>query len=271
MRISELRKIVREIVRTSIKESVFDDKGLERAALALPQTEEEPIEHPIEEGHSCGCNETHSCGCGGHTINERKYYVTYNLGRGRGKDLEKEFDQKTFSSTDKPKVFNSYNDAKKYAEKMEKMFRNSIGGGTAYWVSDEKMNPINESVNEEKVYIDYLNKAKGFKQDRIKFNSYEDAVKWAKKNFEKFSPDMIKYESINESTEPTIITQLRDVVKTGYKKLKDPKTGKVMTVDTYSASAIVKVYDALKQSKNKEQFASMGLLGMQSMAFKLIK
>ena len=142
MRISELRKIVREIVRTSIKESVFDDKGLERAALALPQTEEEPIEHPIEEGHSCGCNETHSCGCGGHTINERKYYVTYNLGRGRGKDLEKEFDQKTFSSTDKPKVFNSYNDAKKYAEKMEKMFRNSIGGGTAYWVSDEKMNPI---------------------------------------------------------------------------------------------------------------------------------
>jgi hypothetical protein len=46
-------------------------------------------------------------------------------------------------------VFNSYKDAKEYAEKMEKMFRNSIGGGTAYWVSDEKMNPIKESVNEE--------------------------------------------------------------------------------------------------------------------------
>jgi hypothetical protein len=59
---------------------------------------------------------------------------------------------------------------------------------------------VSESVNEEKVYIDYLNKAKGFKQDRIKFNSYEDAVKWAKKNFEKFSPDMIKYESVNETT-----------------------------------------------------------------------
>jgi hypothetical protein len=55
-----------------------------------------------------------------------------------------------------------------------------------------------ESVNEEKVYIDYLNKAKGFKQDRIKFNSYEDAVKWAKKNFDKFDRDMIKYESVNE-------------------------------------------------------------------------
>ena len=52
-----------------------------------------------------------------------------------------------------------------------------------------------ESVNEDKVYIDFLNKEKGFKQDRIKFNSYEDAVKWARKNFDKFSPDMIKYES----------------------------------------------------------------------------
>jgi hypothetical protein len=83
-----------------------------------------------------------------YTLNERKYYVTYNRGRGQGKGLEKEFDQKTFSSTDKPKVFSSYSDAKKYAEKMEKMFRNSIGGGTAYWVSDEKMNPIKESVNE---------------------------------------------------------------------------------------------------------------------------
>jgi len=134
-------------------------------------------------------------------LNERKYYVTYNRGRGQGKGLEKEFDQKSFSSTDKPKVFNSYNDAKKYAEKMEKMFQHSIGGGTAYWVSDEKMNPIKESINEEKVYIDFLNKKKGFRQDRIKFNSYEDAVKWAKKNFEKFNPDMIKYESINEGRE----------------------------------------------------------------------
>jgi hypothetical protein len=84
-----------------------------------------------------------------YTLNERKYYVTYNRGRGQGKGLEKEFDQKTFSSTDKPKVFSSYSDAKKYAEKMEKMFRNSIGGGTAYWVSDEKMNRIEESINEE--------------------------------------------------------------------------------------------------------------------------
>ena len=40
MRISELRKIVREVVRNQIKESIFDIKGLEIAAPALPQTEE---------------------------------------------------------------------------------------------------------------------------------------------------------------------------------------------------------------------------------------
>ena len=83
------------------------------------------------------------------TLTEKKYYVTYNKGRGQGKGLETEFDEKTFKTTNKPKVFNSYNDAKKYAEKMEKMFRNSIGGGTAYWVSDERMNQIKESVNED--------------------------------------------------------------------------------------------------------------------------
>ena len=86
------------------------------------------------------------------TINEKKYYISYNKGRGQGKDLEKEFDQKTFKTTNKPKVFNSYNDAKKYAEKMEKIFRNSIGGGTAYWVSDEKMNPIKEAKSDYEVY-----------------------------------------------------------------------------------------------------------------------
>lgn len=51
------------------------------------------------------------------------------------------------------------------------------------------------SLNKVKVYIDYLNKKNGFKQDRIKFNSYEDAVEWARINLDKFSPDMIKYDN----------------------------------------------------------------------------
>jgi hypothetical protein len=77
-------------------------------------------------------------------------------------------------------------------------------------------------------------------------------------------------EEVNESKDPEIITQLRDVLKNGYKTLKDPKSGKRMKVDTYSASAIVGVYDKLNPS-NKEKFVKQGLLGMQSLAFKFIK
>jgi hypothetical protein len=82
---------------------------------------------------------------------------------------------------------------------------------------------VSESVNEEKVYIDFLNKAKGFKQDRIKFNSYEEAVKWARQNFDKFSPDMIKYESVNEGTTKKDIEKLTSY-KDLFKFFKDNKS-----------------------------------------------
>jgi len=75
--------------------------------------------------------------------------------------------------------------------------------------------------------------------------------------------------NIIKSTEPKIITHLRDVVENGYKRLKDTKSGRTMLVDSYSASAIVKVYDALNQT-NKADFSSLGLIGMVNVAFKLI-
>ena len=77
-------------------------------------------------------------------------------------------------------------------------------------------------------------------------------------------------EPLNEGTEPEIIIQLRDVVKNGYKTLKDPKTGKKMKVDSYSASAITQVYDVLKSQSQKDKFIGSGLLGMQSISFKAI-
>ena len=46
---------------------------------------------------------------------------------------------------------------------------------------------------DEQVYIDYMNKEKGFKRDRIYFNSYAEAVEWGRKNFERFNTDMINY------------------------------------------------------------------------------
>ena len=78
-------------------------------------------------------------------------------------------------------------------------------------------------------------------------------------------------EAVNETTEPEIITQLRDIVKNQqYQVLKDPKTGKKVKVDMQSANVIVKVYDALG-TQNKEKFSNSGLMGMQSTAFKLMR
>jgi hypothetical protein len=47
--------------------------------------------------------------------------------------------------------------------------------------------------NSNEVYIEFLNKEKGYQKDVKHFKSYEQAVNWARKNFDKFSPDMIKY------------------------------------------------------------------------------
>jgi curved DNA-binding protein CbpA len=43
------------------------------------------------------------------------------------------------------------------------------------------------------IYITYLNKAKGFKQDQKSFKTIEAAIKWGKANISNFSMDLIKY------------------------------------------------------------------------------
>lgn len=48
----------------------------------------------------------------------------------------------------------------------------------------------------KEVYIEFLNSSKGFKLDKKYFNTYNDALKFMKNNFEKVNTDMIKY-SIN--------------------------------------------------------------------------
>jgi hypothetical protein len=78
--------------------------------------------------------------------------------------------------------------------------------------------------------------------------------------------------TLKENTEPSIISQLKDIVKHNQSKvLVDPKSGKKMRVDLFSASAITQVYDALKQQSNRDKFVGSGLIGMQSMAMKLLK
>ncbi len=68
--------------------------------------------------------------------------------------------------------------------------------------------PGKKSVSTERCYIDFLNKDKKFAKDRKYFNSYEAAVKWGKKQFERWDPDMVHYESLGSvKTKPEVKPQ----------------------------------------------------------------
>jgi len=107
-----------------------------------------------------------------------------------------------------------------------------------------------------------------------------DLMKVYKKHWVEFVINWQKVQKLNEGIkeslseakrDPEVIKQLRDIVKKKQNKVvKDPKSGKKMRVDGYSASAIVQVYDALNTS-NKKKFSDAGLMKMQSIAFKFVR
>ena len=68
------------------------------------------------------------------SVNEGKYYIGYNKGRGQGTGVFKD-------------VFSTYKDAKKELEKIEKQ-RGGSYNQIAYYVADEKGNFVRESINE---------------------------------------------------------------------------------------------------------------------------
>jgi hypothetical protein len=148
-----------------------------------------------------------------------------------------------------------------------------VGGAAARAAHrDMKSESINEGPSTEEKRIAMLAVRK---QAKYRSVSLEQAIQDQINALEELKRDAKRGklgESVNEaSSEPQIITQLRDVVKNGYKTLKDPKTGKKMKVDSYSASAITQVYDAIKNPSTKDKFVKSGLLGMQSVSFKAIR
>jgi len=68
-------------------------------------------------------------------------------------------------------------------------------------------------------YIDYLNKDKNFQQDRKYFPSYASAEKWAKKDFEKFHPDMI-HMVFEKGGEINVPTDAHNIRTASYKEIK---------------------------------------------------
>ena len=103
-----------------------------------------------------------------------KQYVSLRIGNdGSINMIIQKTNRSLISSMYQP--YDSYKDALRSYVRVSSRFEQ--GGG----------------VEEERVYIEYLNKDKGFKRDRIEFDSYKEAVEWGKKHFEKFNPDMINY------------------------------------------------------------------------------
>jgi hypothetical protein len=141
-----------------------------------------------------------------------------------------------------------------------------------------------ESVNEGLYHVGY-NKGRGQGTGVFKdsYSSYKDAKKAVEK-LEKErggSYNTIAYyvsdkdgkfvrESVNESTEPEVISQLRDIVKKKqYQDVKDPSSGKKMKVDMQTANTVLKIYDGLS-NVNKQTMVKMGLPKMIDVSNKII-
>jgi hypothetical protein len=77
-------------------------------------------------------------------------------------------------------------------------------------------------------------------------------------------------ESLNEASEPEVISQLKDIVKNQqYETIKDPKSGKKMKVDMQTANAVLQIYDGLS-NVNKDNMVKMGLPKMIEVSYKII-
>jgi hypothetical protein len=76
--------------------------------------------------------------------------------------------------------------------------------------------------------------------------------------------------SVNEASEPEIISQLKDIINNQqYQSVKDPKTGKKIKVDMQTASVVLNIYNGLS-NVNKDNMIKMGLLKMIEVSFKIL-
>ena len=140
--------------------------------------------------------------------------------------------------------------------------------GRVLYDIENKMDKANlENINEKK--------KKMFPPDKMtpkQAKEYKRFIDYAKMGIE-YKIDMSLFESINESKEPEVITQLRDIVKRKTnKKIKDPISKRTMRVDMFTASAVTQVYDAVKKNSSyRKKFESLPLDKMAQLSFKMIR
>jgi hypothetical protein len=129
---------------------------------------------------------------------------------------------------------------------------------------------IDESINEGNAFGMAVTQAKKEGKKEFEFNGKTYKVKKGKSKVNESDCGCGSKVVVSEAVkEPEVITKLRDIVsKRGYASVRDPKLGKSIKVDTFSASAIIQVYDAINDA-NKVKFAAMSIPKMAEVAFKL--
>ena len=133
------------------------------------------------------------------SVNEAKFYVTRNLGRGQGKSLVGGWDFKKDKKLP-PKEFRTYKDAEKYIEKMSRG-GSRPGNPTAYFVTDKDMNMVDKKGKRKKMFEGMFSTIDQIKQDSKDVRDFVKNV-FKDRDFVKMKNDkeFIKYlKSIYES------------------------------------------------------------------------
>jgi hypothetical protein len=163
------------------------------------------------------------------------------------------FDGKTKHSYDKVKK-----ELKPAKDQKKTGFSDYLKQGGRVW--DNVNLSDSPPVNEETVYIDFLNRDKGFRPDRKYFkgkNAYDSAVKWAKNNLEKFNPDMIRYESMNEMSEDLLAEEYEVYIEENFSTITATGLTKQNKQDLINMGADIKtsgpgVYIMIKNADKKK-------------------
>lgn len=142
---------------------------------------------------------------GGYVSYKDKYNKKYNYKKGTAHSLEEISKDTGVSMKGLQQIYNkgigayktnpaSVRPTVKSKEQWAKarVYSAVMGGKAADVDSKELKMSKGGQVQKETYYIEFLNKKKGFQKDIIEFDSYDEAVKWAKNNFEKFDYDMIR-------------------------------------------------------------------------------
>ena len=274
--------------KLSSVEEYVDDKGVEHVAAALPQTEEEPIKEEDSDETLKGLKEM-AMG----DLERIADYAKMILERmGSGQELDSwMYSQITLAVDQLNSVHDTMDGNDGIKESIneltyhEKQIRDGNPNNVFYAFYKGQFEAIYSAMGPRGLFDMYWDKFKVRKPAGSKFKLNPEFVIVPKKEYDnstsnhyaKLKPYVDKFwnklqnESVNEGTEPEVITQIKTIAKNHqHDVIVDPKSGKKMKVDAFSASAIATVYDALSSS-SKEKFLASGLLGMQQMAMKLLK